>query len=77
MPRTAQRYLHELGVGYPSLRDVDGSVMQGYRIQAIPTSLIIGRDSRLLKRMEGYTPAGAFETVLEPLLPDTTKGSGP
>ena len=72
----ARQYLDELGIGYPSLRDVDGSVMQGYRINAIPTSLIIGRDGQLVKRMEGYTPAGAFEKALKPLLSDTVRVSG-
>ncbi len=76
-PGTARRHLEELGIGYPSLRDVDGSVMQSYRIHAIPTSLIIGRDGQLLKRMEGYTPAGAFEKALKPLLLETVRGSGP
>ena len=74
-PGRVRQYLDELGIGYPSLRDVDGSVMQSYRIHAIPTSLIIGRDGRLLKRMEGYTPAGAFEKALKPLLWETLRGS--
>ena len=47
-----------------------------YRIQAIPTSLIIGRDGQLLKRIEDYTPAGAFEKALKPLLWETARGSG-
>lgn len=75
-PDTARRYLDELGIGYTSLADVDGGVMQSYRIHAIPTSLIIGRDGRVLKRMEGYTPLGAFERALQPLLSDAARGSG-
>ena len=76
-PSRARQYLDELGIGYPSLRDVDGSVMQSYRIHAIPTSLIIGRDGQLVKRMEGYTSADAFEKALKPLLWETARGSGP
>ena len=76
-PGRARQYLDELGIGYPSLRDVDGSVMQSYRIHAIPTSLIIGGDRLLLNRMEGYTPAGAFEQALKPLLSHGVRGSGP
>ena len=68
-------HLEELGIGNPSLRDVDGSVMQSYQIHAIPTSLIIGRDGRLLVRLEGYTPAGRFERALKPLLSETARGS--
>lgn len=76
-PGKARRHLEELGIGYPSLLDVDGSVMQSYRIHAIPTSLIVGRDGQLLKRLEGYTPAGAFERALKPLLSESARGSGP
>ncbi len=76
-PSRARQYLDELGIGYPSLRDGDGSVMQSYRIHAIPTSLIIGRDGQLVKRMEGYTSADAFEKALKPLLWETARGSGP
>ena len=76
-PGQARRYLEELGIGCPSLPDVDGSVMQSYWIQAIPTSSVIRRAGRLLKRMEGYTPAGTFEGVLKPLLSETARGSGP
>ena len=76
-PGKAWRYLEEHGIGFPSLHDEDGSVMQSYRIQAIPTSLIIGRDGQLVKRMEGYTSADAFEKALKPLLWKTARGSGP
>ena len=75
-PDTARQYLDELGIGYTSLADFDGGVMQSYRIHAIPTSLIIGRDGRVLKRMEGYTPLSAFERALKPLLSDAARGSG-
>ena len=76
-PGQARPYLEELGIRYPSLLDAAGRVMQSYQIHAIPTSLIIGRDGQLLKRLEGYTPAGAFERALEPLLAEAASGSGP
>lgn len=76
-PSKARMHVEELGIGYPSLFDVDGTVMQTYQIHAIPTSLIVGRDGQLLKRMEGYTPAGAVEKALKPLLSDAASDSGP
>ena len=76
-PGQARQYLEDLGIGYPSLPDLDGSMMQSYRIHSIPTSLVIGRDGQLLKRLEGYTPAGAFEKALKPLLSNTARGSAP
>lgn len=75
-PGKAQQYLEERGIGYPSLHDAAGTVMQSYQIGAIPTSLIIGRDGQLLQRMEGYTPTGSFERALRPLLARTSTESG-
>ena len=75
-PGKARQYLEEHGISYPSLHDDAGSVMQSYQIGAIPTSLIIGRDGQLLQRMEGYTPTGAFEKALRPLLARTSAESG-
>ena len=75
-PSKARRYLEEHGIGYPSLHDGDGSVMQSYQIHAIPTSVIIGRDGQPRQRMEGYTPASAFEKALKPLLARTSGEPG-
>ncbi len=74
-PGKARQYLEERGISYPSLHDGAGSVMQSYQIGAIPTSLIIDRDGQLLRRMEGYTPASAFEKALRPLLARTSRES--
>lgn len=75
-PGKARQYLEEHGIGYPSLHDAAGSVMQSYQIGSMPTSLIIDRDGQLLQRMEGYTPTSAFEKALEPLLAGTSGESG-
>lgn len=75
-PGKTRQFLEEHGIGYPSLHDEVGSVMQSYQITAIPTSLIIGRDGQLLRRMEGYTPISAFESALWPLLAPTSGESG-
>ena len=76
-PGQARPYLEELGIRYPSLLNAAGQAMQSYQVHALPISLIIGRDGELLKRLEGYTPAAAFERALEPLLAGTASGSGP
>ena len=76
VPSKLRPYLEEYGVGYPSLHDPDGSVMRTYQINAIPTSLIIGRDGQLQQRMEGFTPASAFEKALKPLLARTSGAPG-
>ena len=76
-PNQARQFLEEHGIGYPSLHDEDGSVMQSFGIHAIPTSLLVGSDGRLRKRMSGYTSAGAFERALKPLLSETARVSAP
>ena len=75
-PGKTRQFLEEHGIGYPSLHDDAGSVMQSYQITAIPTSLIIGRDGQLLQRMVGYTPISAFENALWPLLAPTSRDAG-
>ena len=75
-PDTARRYLKEHGIDYPSVHDGNGSAMQSYQINAIPTSLIIGRDGELLERVEGYTPASTFSKALKPLLSRTSGSLG-
>ncbi len=75
-PSKTRSYLEQHRIGYPSLHDRDGSVMRSFQINAIPTSLIIGREGRLQQRMEGYTPARALERALKPLLSRTSSDSG-
>ena len=75
-PGKAQQYLDGRGISYPSLHDDDGNAMQSYQVNAIPTSLIIGRDGQLLLRMEGYTPNSVLEKVLKPLLAERSGESG-
>lgn len=76
-PSKTRQFLEEHGIGYPSLHDDAGNVTQRYQIGAIPTSLIIGRDGKLLQRMEGYTPIRVLENTLWPLLAPTSVDSGP
>lgn len=76
-PAQSRQHLEMHGIGYPSLNDEDGNVMQSYGINAIPTSLVIGRDGKLQARMEGYTRAAAFEKALRPLLRPTAGDPGP
>lgn len=56
----ARRYLEENGITYPTLHDHGALVFRRYHVSAIPTSLIIGRDGRLEKRLEGYRGEGAL-----------------
>ena len=41
---------------FSSLIDPDDSVVAEYGVTGIPTSFIIGRDGKVIKRKEGFTP---------------------
>lgn len=43
---------------YPFYRDVEDDVYRGYKVRAIPRTLIIGRDGTLLEDIEGADPEG-------------------
>ncbi len=73
----ARRYLDENGITYPTLHDPSSSVFRGYRVGAIPTSLIIGRDGRLRKRIEGYARGGTLLKSVKPHLSQPARGSDP
>ena len=67
-PEDARRLLAEKGISYPSLHDLGSRVFGRFHVNAIPTSLIIGRDGTLRKRIEGYTNLGAFAKAVNPYL---------
>ena len=59
-------FLAEKGITYPTLNDHNAEVFQRYHVTAIPTTLIIGPDGRLRKRIEGYTRERSFAKAVKP-----------
>ncbi len=70
-PREARQFLSENGIGYLALHDQDGEVHRRYRVNAIPTTLVIGRDGTLQERIEGYANGKAFAKAVLPYLSPT------
>ena len=55
-------------VPYPVARDAAGSVAQAYGIDATPTTLFIGKNGKVLERVEGEMEAPEITQHIEALL---------
>ncbi|HKJ83742.1 MAG TPA: TlpA disulfide reductase family protein, partial [Mariprofundaceae bacterium] len=53
------RFVKEYHVGFPSVLDAAGTVRHRYRIRALPTSYLIGRDGRMIGRIVGERDWGS------------------
>lgn len=49
-------FAKSLGINYPILLDMDNNVMTRFRVQAVPTLLIINSDDKIVLFHEGYKP---------------------
>ncbi len=63
----AERFLKKNPVPYPVYRG-DMGVKQVFRVVALPTLLIIGRDGTPLARHEGYVPGKILEEEIRRIL---------
>ena len=61
----AREFLVERGLTFPNLHTPDGLVFREYGIDALPTSLIIDRNGRVHKRIEGLRGERAFARALK------------
>jgi peroxiredoxin len=65
----ARAFADELGLSFPILLDVDGAVTRAYRVQALPSTFIIGRDGVVRRVLYGGPLSEAtLRAELEPLL---------
>ncbi len=60
----AAGFLEEMGVTYRALHDTDSQVFDRYRVRAIPLTLIVGRDGRLVRRIEGFIGRRSLQKVV-------------
>lgn len=49
----AKKFIEEYKLSFPVGRDVDGKIGDLYGIEAVPTTLLIGKDGRVVDRVEG------------------------
>ncbi len=64
---TAQAYFQSQGITFPMLLDKTGSVAEAYQIHALPTSVLIGRDGKVIDVVIG---SGMSEGFLRAKLDD-------
>lgn len=52
----AKAYLSKVQVAFPILFDVDNSVSKDYRVEAMPTTVILDKDGKVRSVHRGYQP---------------------
>src|SRR5437763_8548182 len=57
-------FLIEHPFSYPVVRDGDGEIGALYRVEALPTIVVLGRDGRIRGSYVGYTTKGTLEKAL-------------
>ena len=64
-------FLIEHPFSYPVVRDGDGEVGALYRVEALPTIVVLGRDGRIRASYVGYTTKGTLEKALRDAVDST------
>jgi len=68
-----------LGIGYPIVLDEDGSLQQRFQVRAVPTSVLISTEGRMIRVTQGWRPGETrdLEAAIEVMLPDSSVTSQP
>lgn len=66
-PEEVTRFLAEHGAPYPVVYD-EGSANDLYRIKALPTLVLIGKDGRIARVLTGLTTKGTLKKTIEATL---------
>ena len=62
-PSAANAYLNKVNVEFPILFDLDNSVSKAYRVEAMPTTVILDKNGTVRSVHRGYKPG--FEKKYE------------
>ena len=54
-------FASRLGLRYPIALDEDGTLQERFQVRALPTTVLIGRDGRVVSFHAGYRPGFAAE----------------
>jgi peroxiredoxin len=67
-------FAQRLGLTFPIVLDEDGSLQQRFQVRAVPTSVLIAPDGRIVRVTPGWRPGetAALEQAVAALLPDST-----
>lgn len=60
-----ERFIRETGYTFPVYRDADSEALQIYRVQSIPTIVIVDREGRIASYMIGVRPESEVLAALE------------
>ncbi|MBW5445096.1 redoxin domain-containing protein [Cohnella sp. CFH 77786] len=63
--RNAREFVKEKAFTFPVLTDAEGTAGDAYKVFSYPTSFIVGRDGRILERIEGTIPLATWEQYLD------------
>lgn len=71
----AQRY----GLGFPIVLDEDGGLQQRFQARAVPTSVLISAEGRMVRVTQGWRPGETadLEAAIQALLPDSVGTATP
>jgi len=63
-------FASRMGLTYALALDEDGSVQGRYQVRALPTTILIGRDGRIVSLHQGYRPgvAGELDAAIAEIL---------
>jgi peroxiredoxin len=67
-PRVAARYARDHGVTYPILIDEDQQYGRAYAAVGLPTTIVIGRDGRIVKGIDGELTLAQMREAVAPAL---------
>lgn len=67
-PQVAARYAREHGVTYPILVDEDQQYGRAYAAVGLPTTIVVGRDGRIVKGIDGELTLAQMKDVVAPAL---------
>ena len=71
-------FAHRLGLGFAIVLDEDGSLQQRFQVRAVPTSILISAEGRMVRVTQGWRPGetAVLAGAIEALMPDST-GAAP
>ncbi len=66
-----------LGLTFPIVIDEDGSLARRFKVQAVPTSVLIAQDGRIVRTHSGFHPAeeDSLRAAVDALLGDVQPGA--
>ncbi|MBA2529710.1 MAG: TlpA family protein disulfide reductase [Euzebyales bacterium] len=72
-PGALVNYVYDHGLPFPLLRDrPDDPVATSYGVTSLPTTVLVDRHGRLVRRWEGFVPPATLADAVEGLLGDPT-----